>query len=269
MRRFIFLFTVLLLTACSLPSRATPTPAGDPIATMVAATLQAMTPAVSATPPETPTPSATDTPAPALTPTTGRVSGNVCYLDKNLVEMVLYFEDSKTGQVFQKSVSKPREVYSIELPPGTYKIYGWPPDYTVGVMVKGLQTVDVTPGGFLPGIDFCDYSKGPYGVPYPPGYSPSKERGSIAGTISGYGGSDQLTVVAFNQTTGYWYYVILMPGVSTFSMTDLPAGRYQVVVYDTHGATGGTQPEIYVVGSKETQVEISQWGGGFPANPLQ
>jgi hypothetical protein len=269
MRRFFLLPLLLLLTACSIPTRVTPTPAGNLIATMVAATLQAMTPVAPPTLLETSTPFATDTPAPTLTPSTGRVSGSVCYLDKGLVEMVLYFEDSKTGQLFKKSVSQPREVYSIELPPGSYKIYGWPPDYTVGVMVKGMQTVDVAPGSFQPGIDFCDYSKGPYGVPYPPGYSPSKERGSISGSISGYGGGDQLTVVAFNLTSGYWYYVILMPGVTTFSITDLPAGRYQVVAYDRLGVTGGTQPDIYVVGSKETKTEINQWGGGFPANPVK
>ena len=268
MRQKIFLLSVftLFLAACSMPARTTPTPAGDLLATMVAATLQAITPPA---PPSTATPEPTWTPAPTLTPATGRVSGAVCYLDKGLIQMVLYFEDTKTGQLFEKSVSSPKDVYSIELPPAKYKIYGWPPDYTVGVMVKGMQTVDVAPGSFQPAIDFCDYSQGPYGVPYPPHYSPSKERGSISGVISGYSGGERLTVVAFNQTTGYWYFVILMPGVTTFSITELPAGRYQVVAYDRLGVTGGTQPEIYVVGGKETKVEISQWGGDFPANPVK
>ncbi len=270
-RTFLLLLAfALFLAACNLPARSTPTPVSSGlVSTVVAATLQAMTPAATPAPTETPTPVATDIPLPTLTPSTGRINGRACYQDKGLLEIVLYFQEKRTGQVFQKSVASPKEVYSMELPPGTYKIYGWTPDFTVGVMVKGVDMVDVAPGGLLPGIDFCDFSRGPYGVPYPPDFSPSKERGSISGAISGYGGGRQLTVVAFNQTTGYWYYVILMPGVTTFSITELVAGRYQVVVYDDLGVTGGSQPDIYVIAGKETKIEISQWGGTYPANPVK
>jgi hypothetical protein len=269
MRRFYLFPLFFLLAACALPARVTPTPAGDPLATMVAATLQAMTPVATATPPATATPSSTATSAPTATPITGRVSGKACYQDKGMLQVVLYFEETATGQLFQKTLDAPKEVYSIELPPGVYKTYGWPPDYTIGVMVNGHKTVTVQAGQFLTGVDFCDYSLGPYGVPYPPGFSPSKARGSISGTVSGYSGSAGLTVVAFNQTTGYWYYVILMSGETAFTIADLPAGRYQVVAYGGLGVTGGTQPDIYVVGGQETKIEISNWGGGFPENPVK
>jgi hypothetical protein len=270
MRRFLlFLSLIFLLVGCSLPARATPTPAPDLLATIVAATMQAVASAVPPTPSLTPPPLPTETPQPPPTPGPGRVSGKACYREKGMIEMVLYFENVTTAQVFKEAVKAPKEVYSIELPPGTYKMYGWPPDYTVGVTVTGLEVVEITPGSFQPGVDFCDYSRGPYDVPYPPHFSPSKERGSISGTISNYGGGHGLTVVAFNQGTGYWYYVILMPGQLTFSIGGLPPGRYQVVAYDNLGATGGTQPEIYVLGGKDAKGDISSWGSGYPANPVR
>jgi len=274
MRRTFLLCLCFLLTACSPSVRATPTPAADLLATIVAATFEAMTPAAATmplaatvTPPEIPTAIATAPPRP--TPGPGRVSGSVCYVEKGLIEMTLYFENIATSQLFQESVRAPKDVYSIELPPGTYKMYGWPPDYTVGVTVVGTEVVTITPGSFQSAVDFCDYSRGPYGVPYPPNFSPSKERGSISGNISGYGGADRLTVVAFNQGTGYWYYVILMPGQLEFSIAELPAGRYQVVAYDSLGTTGGTQPDIYVLGGKNVKADISSWGGGYPSNPVK
>jgi hypothetical protein len=77
-----------------------------------------------------------------------------------------------------------------------------------------------------------------------------------------------LTVVAFNQGTGYWYYVLLMPGVYDFTISELPAGRYQVVAYDGLGAAGGSSADIYVLAGQAASGGISTWSGDFPANPV-
>lgn len=275
--RQISLFLVIfafLLTSCNL-SQSAPTPEGqnvnDLMETVVAATLQAMTPQASP-PAETsaaPTPSITDTPAATPTPSTAKVSGKVCYHDAAMLDLTIYFQNTADDKLWTQSVSRPQEDYSVELPPGKYKVYAWPPDYTVGVLVKDRPTVDVALGQDVTGLDLCDYSQGPFAAPYPPGVSPSDAQGSISGVISGYGGGNNasFTVVAFNQGTGYWYYLKLLAGQTDYSIPDLPAGRYQVVVYDGKGVTAGTQPNVYVVAGKDTTANIDQWGGGYPPNP--
>ena len=272
-----FVLFVLLLTACNLPQPgvdATPQPAGDLMATVVAATFQAMTPQASPVA-QTVTPAvpaAAETPVATSTASTVKVSGKVCYHDKNMLALTVYFQNTADDKLWQQSVSRPNETYSIDLPAGKYKVYAWPPDYTVGVLVKDKPTVDVTSAQPLTGLDLCDYSQGPFAVPYPPGVSPSSAQGSISGNISGYGGNGNeisFTVVAFNQGTGYWYYVILLIGQKDFVLSNLPAGRYQVVAYDGAGITGGTQPTVYVVAGQNTSADISSWGDGYPANPVK
>lgn len=260
---------VILLASCNLPqpaAEATVDPDLDLMGTMVAATLQAMTPFASPQL-ETSTPAPTETPAATATPNMGKVSGKVCYQGKGMVELTLYFQEAASDKVWTQSVSRPTETYSIDLPPGKYKIYGWPPDFTMGVLVKDKVTVDVDLSHPVTNIDFCDYSKGPFAAPYPPGVSPSKTQGSIAGNISGYQGEGALTVVAFNQANAYWYYFILLIGQTTYEIPNLPAGRYQVVAYGDDGAAAGTDTNIYVVAGQRTIADISNWGGGYPSNP--
>ena len=271
MRKIVLLLIVfaLLLTACNLPEpNQSPTedPSKDVMGTMVAATLQALTPQ-SSPEVETATPAATSTPAATPTASTVNVSGKVCYHDKGMLQLTLYFQSDGSDKVLTQIVSRPTETYSLELPPGKYKIYGWPPDYTIGVLVENKATLQVTSGQPVTHLDFCDYTKGPFAVPYPPGVSPSKAAGSVAGHISGYAGKGSLTVVAFNQGTGYWYYFILLIGQTDYTIPDLPAGRYQVVAYDDTGITGGTDANVYVIAGQKTTADISNWGGGFPAKP--
>lgn len=273
MKRIVGLMIIfaVLLAGCNMPE-ATPEPtsasAQELMGTIVAATLQAMEPQASPQL-ETPTPLPTQPPAATATASMGKVSGKVCYQNKGMVQLTLYFQESTGDKVWTQSVSRPAETYSIDLPPGKYKIYGWPPDYTMGVLVKDRATVDVSLSQPVTNLDFCDYSKGPFAVPYPPGFSPSKERGSIAGTISGYQGEGSLTVVAFNQANGYWYYFILLRGQTNYEIPDLPAGRYQVVAYGDDGVTAGTEPNVYVVAGQKAIADISNWGGGYPANPVK
>jgi hypothetical protein len=269
MRRiFCFLLFVFLLTACTLPQPGANQEAPkDLMGTIVAATFQAMTPQAS---PKLPTPEATQVPALTLTPTAsgGKVSGKVCYHDKDMLELTVYFQNTADNKLWTQSVSRPNETYALELPVGKYQVYAWPPDYTVGVLSEEKPTVELAPAQTLTDVDLCDYSKGPFAVPYPPGVSPSKAAGSIAGNISGYGGDGNLTVVAFNQGTGYWYYFILQIGQTNFSIDDLPAGRYQLVAYDGTGITGGTPPTVYVIAGQKTIADIKDWGGDYPPNPV-
>jgi hypothetical protein len=259
--------TVFLLAACNLPTRSSdPAAANALMGTIVAATMRAVTPQASPTLAATPTAEATATPTVTPTPASVKVSGKVCYHDSNILQLVLYFENSTSKAVLTKTVNKPVEKYDIDLPAGTYKIYGWPTDYSIGVLASGRPTITVADGQPQQGVDFCDYSQGA-SVPYPPGLSAASVQGSVAGNIYGYGGSGHLTVVAFNQTTGYWFYVILQKGESAYSISGLPAGTYQVVAYDGSGNAGGTAPNIAVGAGQAAVADISNWSGSFPSNP--
>src|SRR6187431_3158240 len=118
MKRIFLLIVIsaLLLAACNIPapaSEATSDPARDLMGTVVAATFQAMTPQASQQV-ETPTPAATSTPAATPTSSTGKVSGKVCYHDKGMVQLTLYFQLEGSDKIFTQSVSRPNETYSLE-----------------------------------------------------------------------------------------------------------------------------------------------------------
>lgn len=265
MRRIAFLLlpVLFLLAACNRPTSQVQPAAAPGLPTMVAATLAAMLP------PATLTPAPTETPIATATPASGQVSGKVCYPDKGVIELKIYFQSAAAVQPRLVLVHSPTETYSVELAPGTYTVYAWPPDYATGALPTSGATINLLPGADLTGVDLCDFSQ-TTSVPYPPGFTPSTGPGSISGRVAGYSGpaASQLTVVAFNQGTGYWYYVILMPGVFDFTIADLPAGRYQVVAYDGLGAAGGVS-DVYVLAGQSASAEIQTWSGEFPANPVK
>jgi len=257
-------FLIFLLAACNRPSSQVSAPAPE-LPTMVAATLSALTP------PPTFTPEPTYTPVPPATPSSATVSGKVCYPDKGIIRLTIYFQSAvAAAQVQTVTLDRPTETYSLELAPGTYSVFAWPPDYTRGVLPSSGMNVILPPGGNLTGIDLCDFSGGASAVPYPAGFTPATGPGSISGRVIGYTGpaATQMAVVAFNQGTGYWYYVLLMPGVSDFTISDLPAGRYQVVAYDGLGAAGGSE-DVYVLAGQPASADIRNWGGTYPANPVK
>lgn len=276
MRRTVLLFTffVILLSACNFPGEKPATnPDQDLVGTVVAATFQAMTQVKTpqASPlaeTATPAPPPVETITPTPTVAAAKVSGKVCYHDKSILALTIYFQDTgDEKKLWSQTVSRPAETYSIELPPGKYRVYAWAPDYTIGALAKDRPTIDVALGTSITGLDLCDYSQGPFAVPYPPGFSPSKERGSISGVVFGYQGSERLTVVSFNQTTGYWYYTVLLPGQTEYEIKDLPAGRYRVVAYGEAGAAAGAD-DVYVVAGKNTVADVSNWDGSYPSNPV-
>ena len=268
---FCILAVLILLAGCNLPRAVTPSPAE--LSTMVARTMEAIQ---ALTPEGQPTPLATPAAAeatvfvlpPTPTPNTGEVSGEVCYRDGSMSQLTLYFTNTNTGVVLDFPVSRPQTTYTYQLEPGTYTVYGWPPDYSIGVLYEG-GSFQVRAGEETADIDICDWSHGPFDVPYPPGYSPLTGSGSISGGIYGYpyGGLPTMYVVAFNQTTGYWYWVGTAPGVAWYSFDEVPAGRYQVVAYDITGNAGGCQTIVIVSGGSASTCDCNDWGGGYPGMP--
>jgi hypothetical protein len=254
----------LLLAACNLP-RVETTPGGDALATMVQQTMNAiesLTPAAERTPLATPPPLATST------PNTGEVSGQICYRNSTMSQLTLYFTNTSTGVVTEIPVSRPQTEYRILLEPGIYTVYGWPPDYSIGVLHEG-GAFQVVAGQETTGIDVCDWSHGPFDVPYPPGYTPLTGSGSISGGIYGYpyGALPTMYVVARNQDTGYWYWVGTAPGVAWYSFDELPAGHYQVVAYDISGNAGGCPNIVLVSGGSAATCDCNDWSGGYPPKP--
>jgi len=260
-----------MLAGCNLPGADTPNPAE--LSTMVARTMEAIQ---ALTPESPPLPLATPTSAeatiftlpPTPTPDTGEVSGNVCYRDGAMSQLTLYFTNTATGAVLDFPLSRSQTTYSYRLEPGTYTVYGWPPDYSIGVLYEG-GSFQVRAGEETAGVDVCDWSHGPYDVPYPPGYTPLTGSGSISGGIYGYpyGGQPAMYVVAYNQATGYWYWVGTAMGEIWYSFDELPAGRYQVVAYDISGNAGGCLEIVTLSGGSALTCDCNDWGGGYPAMP--
>lgn len=272
--RFLFSFLALavLVAGCNLP-RAVPTPSSSQLSTMVQQTvdaIQALTPRGARTPLATPT-SAVFTPMLTATSSLGEVSGRVCYRNDAMTQLTFYFTNTGTSVVSELTVYRPQSEYTIQLDPGTYEVYGWPLDYSIGVLHEG-GTFQAVAGQKTTGVDVCDWSHGPFDVPYPPGFQPTARLGIVAGSISGYpyGSLPQLAVVAFSQDTPYyWYWAVTAAGQVYYTVTDLPPGDYQIIAYDDAGHAGGSPAIVTVIAGQTTNADISDWASGWPANPLK
>lgn len=295
---FIGLIIIILiaLAGCNIPSQQVTGTANDTVGSMVAVTLTALNMAsesldtpdltVSETlnPQSTLSPSVTETPTLTPNSSTGKVTGLVCFTEITSTNLIIYFQNTADNKVNELpvTVNNYQVTYSFDLNPGTYIAYAWNSDFSIGGTYSacGLDSkcgdaapkpFVVIPGQTLPKIDVCDWSHGPFDVPYPPGFEASSEFGTILGSVYGYpyGSLPQLTIVAFNKSTGYWYWVGTAVGQSYFSMLDIPAGTYQVVAYDASGHAGGSSMTIQVVGGQTVNVEINSWSGTYPSNPLK
>jgi hypothetical protein len=129
-----------------------------------------------------------------------------------------------------------------------------------------LLTFEVVSSDSTDGIDICDWYSRPGDVPMPPGVttpalttnapptsgptpmatSPSAPQptSNLPGRISGsltYPGSSMppIVVVAFNLDTHYWWWVGTASGQSSYSIDNIPAGRYHVVAYGSGDLAGG------------------------------
>lgn len=291
----LILTTTILLSGCNIPNQTPTLPSENSMASMVASTLQSMTQTMDFINSSTDNPVLTDIPfkisstpsseVSTLTPSSkGKITGLVCFTEVQPTNMVVYFQNSANNLVveYPVSVSNYQAPYSTELDPGTYIAYAWTLDFSIGgtYSVCGAASAcgDATPKAFtviagqtIEKIDICDWSHGPFDVPYPPGFQPESKFGIISGGIYGYpyGNLPQLTIVAFNKNTGYWYWVGTAAGQSYFTMNDIPAGSYQVVAYDGSGHAGSTSVIVEVKGGQTTNADLNNWAGTFPANPLK
>jgi len=252
----------------------------DAVSTVVAATRQASTPSAT----QTVIPTLAVTPTLESTPThaTARVSGKVCYSGGKAADLKAYFQNTTTNQAVELPIAAGSAQYSLELPPATYIAYAWVTDFSIGGSYSACgQTPgcgDATPKPFtvasgqtVTGIDLCDWTHGPFDVPYPPGFQPAASLGSVSGSISGYpyGNLPQLAIVAFSQDTPYWYWVGTASGQSYYTISDLPPGNYQLVAYDNAGHAGGSPNIVTVVAGQTATADISDWSSSWPANPIK
>jgi len=268
----------MFLTGCSLgAAQVSPTSGADRVGTLVAATLAAIPSSTPARPTPTLTPNIGGVVSP--TPGLGNVSGKVCY-PSGASAVTAYFEDSASHVVNELGISGGLPSYTIDLPPATYTAYSWLNDFSLGGSYSKCGATPgcngatplpfvVLAGQSLSGIDLCDWSHGPFDIPYPPGHTVQSTTGIISGSISGYpsGNLPTLTIVAFNRVTGYWYWVGTANRQASYSITDLPPGSYQVVAYDS-GNHGGGSPVVAVTAGDTAIANISDWAGSYPDNPV-
>jgi hypothetical protein len=273
-RRIYLVLPIIILTACNLPRQgpeATLNP--DLVATMVEETLAGFaSPVVRITATVSVLPSSTPFLRPTQTPSVSKASGKVCFPNSGRTDLKGFFQNTILGTVTELAIPANANDYEIVLDPGNYIAYVWLPDFSKSGMYStgNVPTpFDVTAGQTATGIDLCDWSHGPFDVPYPPGYQPQQTTGTITGEITyPYGGIPQLTVVAFNKTTHYWYWVGTGTGESSYSISSLPPGNYQVVAYDGSGHSGGSNV-VSVKAGETVSATISDWAGPFPSNPVK
>jgi hypothetical protein len=294
---------LLTLSSCILPEKGiTPTPDQGKLETLVAATLNAVEPAGTASPSPTKAtqtatvasvPPPTTTPTALLTPTPApNVTGKVCSPAEGVPAMNAYFQETTSNGVVVLPIAINQTTYKINLAPGTYIAYAWMPDFSLGGLYSkavpcGLKAscqdhtplpFTVTTGDMLTGIDLCDWYAGPFNVPYPPGHDQSKLTGSISGGLTFPSeGIPKLRVVAFNLGTRNWYYVNTNPGANAYTISELPPGTYHVVAYDARGNAGGYADSshnlinvIVKAGEKTSGADITDWyapSGTFPPDP--
>jgi uncharacterized protein YceK len=279
------------LTAQAAPptptSLATTTVTPQPSSTATATATATPTSTGTGTPAATQTPS----PTPSPTPVKSAATGKVCYLvGQAIPAMTAYFQNSATGAVAELTIATGQITYTATLTPGTYIAYAWLPDFSFGGLYSnavpcGLKAscddhaarpFTVQAGKVTKGIDLCDWYTGPFEIPYPPGQEPTTTVGSIEGSIFYPGGNPPaLKVVAFNVKTKYWYWVGTVSGGTYFTLADLPPGTYHVVAYADNGQAGGYADSahnlinIVVKAGQTVIVEINDWEGSFPSNPVK
>ncbi|MBN1266517.1 MAG: hypothetical protein JXA25_13555 [Anaerolineales bacterium] len=181
------LYVLLVITAMTAASLAcgqtesTPTEAPpDLVATSVSATMTAV-----AEETEELIPSEEVPPTESPEPTTGTISGRVCYPSEFIPEMTAYFMETTTNVVTELPIAENQGLYSIELPTGTYVAYIWRDEYNlggsysqavpcglhVGCTDHSLIPIPLVAGAIATDVDLCDWYGDPGDVPLPPGVS--------------------------------------------------------------------------------------------------
>ncbi|MBW8010135.1 MAG: carboxypeptidase regulatory-like domain-containing protein [Chloroflexi bacterium] len=205
--------------------------------------------------PTTPTtsPPATD---PVINPDpNGVVNGTVCFPSEFIPEMTIYLQEINTNNTTEVNIAENQNVFSQQVPSGTYIAYAWLLDFSIGgsysqavpcglsvnCIDHSLIQFPVGGGQTVSGIDVCDWYGDPNSVPYPPNFNPATLVGAIEGNL-GYPSEyiPSMTVVAFNIDTNGWFYIYTNEGDNSYFIGNLPPGNYQVVAYANVLAGGYT-----------------------------
>jgi len=174
----------------------------------------------------------------------GLVSGKVCFPGEHIPPMTLFFQRLSDNHLTQIPILENQTAYTTRLDPGKYNAYAWLIDFTLGGAFTyssqndhRLKSFTVNSKEDIRGIDICDWYGGSGSVPYPPYIS----GGMISGTLS-YPSEfiPPLRVVAFNLTTGRFYWVDTQRNQVTYQISNLTPGTYHVVAYfrDAGSAAG-------------------------------
>ncbi len=256
-------------------------------------------PSPTAVPTAAASPTAVASPTPTPQPNTpSAIEGRVCYLSAAVPAMTVYIQAVDSDQVYEVPIAEGQTSYRAEVPPGRYYVYAWLPDFSQSgsysqAVVCGLTAsctnhtllpVTVEEGRVTTGVDVCDWYHGPFDVPYPPNVEIEQATGAIQGNLS-YPGDriPRLQVVAFNLDTGYWYWVGTAENQRSYTIAELPPGRYHVAAYvygEDRGAGytadvvhhNGDHSLLEVVvrpGKTTTGVDLYDWNASLPPNPAK
>ncbi len=273
--------------ACALPA-----PGADAIATSVAATLTAVhSSEASETEAADLTPAAT--PSSTISPTSGTITGQICYPSDMIPAMTAYFEETNTHILTTLPIAEDQGTYSIDLTPGTYHAYAWRDGYSFGgsysqAVPCGLNVsctdhslipILVTAGETVSDVDICDWYGESGDVPLPPGVvlpTPTAPPGGISLNCDGTyqrvriidEGASGKTIIVDNWESDAWVNVWnIAGGDPMIRQIEDEAGYYQfgdcqklVIVPIRYGGSGAPlELSIHVWnGSGLTQVYFDE-----------
>lgn len=235
-------------------------------------------------------------------PSTGTVTGRICYPAEGIPPMTLYLESTISGTATEVAIAQGQGTFSVDLPPDSYIVYAWRLGFEIGgaytpAVACGLTTactdhgllpVAVAAGATVTGVDVCDWYGGPGSIPLPPGVIPTATTapvaspvqptntgtapGGISGSFSYPGSVPVVVVLAFNLDTPYWWWVGTASGQTWYEFDEIPPGRYQVVGYATSGleASYGNGTAVTITPGQTTEgIDLTDWraAGTYQAKP--
>jgi hypothetical protein len=113
----------------------------------------------------------------------GAVSGRVCYPGPTTPAMRLFFRNHSTDELIEAIIEEYQDIYSVELPAGSYYAYAWVPQYLVGGLYSekvicgdapectdhSPSMISIEAGTSIENIDICDWGFTPEDLPLPSG----------------------------------------------------------------------------------------------------
>jgi len=248
MRKIGFALVVLSVFILSCLGLTAPTQSTQKVEEIVQATFQALTAQA---------PSITSTPS---TPQTGRISGQLGYPSEVIPALRVVAFDVNSDDFYYIETIYNQSTYEITgLPVGTYHVVaytlgggsfpaGFAGGYTQAVPCGQTQEcsdhslipVDVNPRQVTPDINPQDWVFEENSFPPMPGPAPEQGTGSITGSLS-YPSEyiPPLRVFAFQVDSENYFYVDTAENQSTYQISNLPTGYYQIVAYIQNGNLAG------------------------------